>query len=848
MGFIKSLLSIFGLANADKNEGNYNKNEKSDISSETSKSSYPEEEKNAVEETISDAEKLDFSDDSNSSVSQKTSDPIDDLSSLDTSNLVSTSRWTGLSSSFVDDDKSSDPASEKEPIKETTIDEANSGMHENVGSEDMESEEIEEPTETISINNFFGIDLKKSPNDDWNYLGLGIKEGKQFYQLENITSDKYFFDRYVAYVDESFQTEFYLTKAYSEADIQKVVFLIEKEFGNGEISSIVKSNTKYSEEISGIGGDITWSAKGCKIVFSYTIGDDIFSVRINPNFFNKEYFANDRIYDDKIVTTHGFFVLRKMEKYRATANIDERNACFLAGKQWIDHDEQLLLMTAIPGNNEIVALNIETQEIYFRFKSPALEKKIGKGYAAIYVTNCQLGNNKNYELDIYAIVFNKEVDSEQEEQEDKSEQEITKSSEPKNNGEDHYSIAKVKVVGFEDLDEDDKEFVRDDLEEGTSVYLRYDFEASDKKCLLQVWKFKRVIGYIDPHKVDTVLSYLQNIKIGGIYVSKKKSKDFKTSFDLQIYYRDSNGKERLPYTPLEGRPLSVVETDLWTGQEDWSEDWFLNIYTDELCYKYLNLYDNTVDEHDKSEVDWQLLNWINSYNAGTCITKKGGEQYCLRLKSECAKQVLVKRMESYLESKDLHFAEKEAFNDNNETEITALFAEKDVVKQYKPTFEISYKDAEGKYVKKTIMNANLGSFIAGVKHRENYEEKLAKLTEGMSLQLKPEKDNPFDPNAIAVYNGDDMLGYIPKKDVPAVTLIMRSGSLIAEIEYIEDDRVDLIIPASFDCLLDMSDDKLEGFSFTRTDRTKYINGSSQKKSIISKEELVEGIRRQKENL
>ena len=407
-----------------------------------------------------------------------------------------------------------------------------------------------------------------------------------------------------------------------------------------------------------------------------------------------------------------------------------------------------------------------------------------------------------------------------------------------------YSIAKVRVVGFDKLDEADKDYIRDRLEENTHVYLRYDFESTNKQQVLQVYRHSNLLGYIEPSKSDILLSYMHDSKIGAIVVSKIKSKDYTTSIELKVYYEDPHGDEYLPYYPFEGRQLDVVEVDLWTGQEDWSQDWFMNIFTDELCYKYLNLYDGTVDEDEIKDVDWQLAFWINRYLDGTCITKKGGNLYLNRLKTDCAKKVLVKRMESYLENKGLHFAEKEVFLDDetDDTDIPSIGYE---VKQYIPTYEISYIDEQGKRQNRTIKNANMNSFIAGIKYRDNYEYMLSKLSEGMEIQLRKDPDNPYDPDAIAVYNGEDHLGYIPKRDIPAIILNMEDGSMNAKIEYVDEENVDLIVPVSFEGILKMSNDDLEGYRFYRTERTKHETGYIENNSPISKEEFVEGIRKLK---
>ena len=372
----------------------------------------------------------------------------------------------------------------------------------------------------------------------------------------------------------------------------------------------------------------------------------------------------------------------------------------------------------------------------------------------------------------------------------------------------YYSIAKVRVVGFDDLEDADKDYIRDRLEKDTHVYLRYDFDCLDKKQALKVYRHSWLLGYIEPSKSEILHTYLRESKIGAVIVSEIKSKDFKISIDLKVYYEDPHGEELMPYYPFEGRQLDVIEVDLWTGQEDWSEDWFMNPFTDELSYKYNDMYDDDVDDDEKNMVNAWFMGWCRSYFDGTSITKNGSEHYVNYLTSDSAKAVLKKRI-----------------------------------------YQIAYIDGQGKRQNKTIKNANFSSFIAGIKYRENWEELVSKLSDGMKVHLKKDPNNEFDPSAIAVYNGDDCLGYIPKKDIPAVSWCMNGDELDAEIEYIDEDYVSLVIPAIFQNLSNCDDEELEGVRFSKTERTKSEIGAYQEARIsISKEEFLEGIKQQIETL
>lgn len=689
--------------------------------------------------------------------------------------------------------------------------------------------------EPISEENFFGVNLNPISGNEWE---LENESGSHRSYKANLNAKKYIFDTCEINVSFYEYTFYAFSKKYSLEDALKAIFMIEQAFGNTGVDTMEKCMKKYGGKI--LQGTINWTT---------------------PNEFSIDYSydANERTFSVVV---------------------------------WAFH------------NKLCINPDGETPD------------------------------SKNY-------------------------------SDSLSMPEKYYSIAKVRVQGFEKLDEDEKEFVMNDLEEDMHVYLRNEFDNPQDCHALQVWYHSNLIGYIDKKKTELIHSYLREGKIGAVIVSKIKSKDFKVFVDLNVYYEDTYGEEFTPYYPLEGRQISVVETDLWTGQEDWSEDWFMNIFTDELLYKYLDMYDSSVDEDEKKDVDWQLSFWINSYLDGTCITREGCMLYMDRLKTDNAKKVLMKRIESYLEHKGFHFADKELFADEEEkiekietdnedgtivtdrgftipakfqkfkatvdatddvidffeeddwqdndvpivmasitpgdeieainldtqelyftykcekikskmeegnyaiiivsdykikgdiieVELYAQFSEKEaessygeVVKQYEPAYELAYIDGQGHSQRKTIKNANMNSFVAGIKYRENYEKMLSKLEEGMELQIKPEPNNEFDHDALAVYHDEDHLGYIPKKDIPAVSLNMENEYGIAEIEYVDEEHIDLVIPVSFHKLSTMPDYELENYTFYKTEKTKYEKGYVENSSPISKEEFLEGINLQKNNL
>ncbi len=76
-------------------------------------------------------------------------------------------------------------------------------------------------------------------------------------------------------------------------------------------------------------------------------------------------------------------------------------------------------------------------------------------------------------------------------------------------------------------------------------------------------------------------------------------------------------------------------------------------------------------------------------------------------------------------------------------------------------------------------------YIAGVQFRTGLKEVGANLSEGMELDLVPEPDNEYDPNAVAIHFSNTHLGYVPKKFSSEVTAILDIADLVCTIEKID---------------------------------------------------------------
>lgn len=220
---------------------------------------------------------------------------------------------------------------------------------------------------------------------------------------------------------------------------------------------------------------------------------------------------------------------------------------------------------------------------------------------------------------------------------------------------DTYSIEDVWVKGFAHLTNRQKDYVRNDIKVGDRVFLRHEFDNPVDSNALLVLHEGIKIGYVQAHKASIILQMLQLDIIGFIQISSIDDSDPDNVFvNIDVYYKDEDGYEDLPYYPLEGRQISIAQPDLWTNQKEYLEDWHLNLFTDQLCYKFKELYDaDAIEEDVMIGVCFDMV--IKHYLDGTGITDDCIEKEGSLLKSETSKKVLRKQVESYMESMGFKF-------------------------------------------------------------------------------------------------------------------------------------------------------------------------------------------------
>jgi len=75
-------------------------------------------------------------------------------------------------------------------------------------------------------------------------------------------------------------------------------------------------------------------------------------------------------------------------------------------------------------------------------------------------------------------------------------------------------------------------------------------------------------------------------------------------------------------------------------------------------------------------------------------------------------------------------------------------------------------------------------FIAGVQHHPGMKEVIKDLEVDMVLDLIPDPENKFDPNAVRIEYNENMLGYVPRTFSAEVAGILESSELECVIEHL----------------------------------------------------------------
>ena len=110
---------------------------------------------------------------------------------------------------------------------------------------------------------------------------------------------------------------------------------------------------------------------------------------------------------------------------------------------------------------------------------------------------------------------------------------------------------------------------------------------------------------------------------------------------------------------------------------------------------------------------------------------------------------------------------------------------------------VFYDDEELGFQQKFIGKGIIVTTVTGMKYRPNYESTLEKLDIDVVVEAKPEPENPYDPNAIAIYYEDEIIGYVPKKDIPFIMPNVDDNGTECVIDTMDDGYVGIKLKVSF---------------------------------------------------
>ena len=76
----------------------------------------------------------------------------------------------------------------------------------------------------------------------------------------------------------------------------------------------------------------------------------------------------------------------------------------------------------------------------------------------------------------------------------------------------------------------------------------------------------------------------------------------------------------------------------------------------------------------------------------------------------------------------------------------------------------------------------LSFHVAGFSHWYGYEV-MHKLHPGTKLRMVPEPDNPYDPNAVALYKGKTKIGFVPRCLNAELAQLLHPSPSSASVEF-----------------------------------------------------------------
>lgn len=590
-------------------------------------------------------------------------------------------------------------------------------------SEKPTSKQPNNPNMT-SWENFFGLNLKTSPNKDWEVRGTDYSGDNIIRTYENYNLNNTYFSYVKALVIDSNATNFFFKCPYSWDDAFDIYFLIERDLVHHGNYTNTAAASKFRGNFDSYYDSFDWEIDGCNIRMSRDTDTGDIELGIWTLFYNEEY-------------------LGKTEKLPKEDTVAKEDVDFSVDT----FDNEKTCWENFFGVNLKESPNASWKETQGDF---ANNKKI-----------------RNFICD--------EIDS------------------------DYFSYVKAKVIG----------------DSATNFFFKRSYNWDDAFDIYYLIERDMVHGgkYANTDAADKFRgnfdSYYDHFdwEIDGCHITLSRDID-NGDIELSVWtlfynkeYLDNMEETTVPATPVEEE---VEEPSL--PQRTFHVHFPDSIETLQFAREYMKAVvsgntpihiaradGNTIQilEEDSFEELYSFRNSeIASYLSGRLSAVSFAKFNCDDITDIQADAIVVVAGPS---------------NEEDKKEPDALIH-----------YEMDYlvDPIEIDYRRKTIMDGTMNLNLVGIQYRDNYEELMETLEEGMKVVLKPEPTNEFDPNALAFYYNDEVIGYLPKKDQPFAHIFMAKGQIEATICNIDEQWIDTEVVISKD-MIDFDAYESNGVRFTK---------------------------------
>lgn len=141
------------------------------------------------------------------------------------------------------------------------------GFFSNLFGGNQVSEEVKKEVREKFIANFFGVDLKKAPDDSWKYISSDVNTSGDVVKTYSSKVSSPYFKKCEAKVIGNSATNFFFEARYNKDHALDIVFLVERDMFRGGQYKLLDCITKYKNDILSEYCNIEWKDSDMTIWF-----------------------------------------------------------------------------------------------------------------------------------------------------------------------------------------------------------------------------------------------------------------------------------------------------------------------------------------------------------------------------------------------------------------------------------------------------------------------------------------------------------------------------------------------------------------------------------------------------